>query len=76
MVDTATQQQNEFKPNLEKLRKLQQSASSVVIGGKVCKIFGNQIGYILKSINLNRYFMFMLGCTKKKEEDYSQNRFN
>ena len=25
----------EFKPNLEKLRKLQQSASSVVIGGKV-----------------------------------------
>ena len=25
----------EFKPNLEKLKKLQQSASSVVIGGKV-----------------------------------------
>jgi hypothetical protein len=25
----------EFKPNLEKLKKLQQQASSVVIGGKV-----------------------------------------
>jgi hypothetical protein len=25
----------EFKPNLDKLRKLQQQASSVVIGGKV-----------------------------------------
>ena len=25
----------EFKPNLEKLRKLQQQAASVVIGGKV-----------------------------------------
>lgn len=34
MVDTASQQ-NEFKPNLEKLKKLQQQASSVVIGGKV-----------------------------------------
>jgi hypothetical protein len=26
---------SEFKPNLEKLRRLQQQASSVVIGGKV-----------------------------------------
>ena len=31
MSDAAT----EFKPNLEKLRKLQAQASSVVIGGKV-----------------------------------------
>ena len=29
----------EFKPNLEKLKKLQQSASSVVIGGKVRELF-------------------------------------
>jgi hypothetical protein len=27
----------EFKPNLEKLRKLQQQSASVVIGGKVNK---------------------------------------
>ena len=33
----------EFKPNLEKLRKLQQSASSVVIGGKVNTQFFFQI---------------------------------
>jgi hypothetical protein len=35
MSETAT----EFKPNLEKLRRLQQQASSVVIGGKVCYRF-------------------------------------
>jgi hypothetical protein len=32
----------EFKPNMDKLRKLQQQASSVVIGGKVRKIKNKQ----------------------------------
>lgn len=27
---------SEFKPNLERLRKLEQQASSIRIGGKVC----------------------------------------
>ncbi|RNA14722.1 Transcription factor BTF3 -like protein [Brachionus plicatilis] len=34
MVDPAVQNTEEFKPNLEKLKRLQQQASSVVIGGK------------------------------------------
>jgi hypothetical protein len=40
----------EFKPNLEKLRRLQQQASSVVIGGKV--IFDNAFLNKIHSSNI------------------------
>lgn len=43
MVDPAVQSTEEFKPNLEKLKRLQQQASSVVIGGKVCRIYLNYL---------------------------------
>ncbi len=55
----------EFKPNLEKLRRLQAQASSVVIGGKVCTrplffiffFFLFLINVYDKNINVNKTYL-------------------